>query len=352
MSSEGETYLDLRPGIDTPQVRRSKAANEAMKSNASVALNVAAPSRRASRLPKQVQFPLIVILSFSMSSLGYSMLNEGTKGELVAIAKAPESKYQVALLAAWRIFELAIGWYGNLDGYDLAALNVLSHGPSQYLAAAFYDISPWTAGACLAIDSISSLVPFLLLRPVSESHAPSSTVPNKEIIVDRTITLSTGLLAGLIYAVTFLVAVKTSFSTNFVLYFPGITRIEPALDSTYGFLTAIVLMGLFGIAAHSFIFTPFEATGRTAADTELEKFDPASATLAETLRWNAWGYHTRTKVAILRTATVMLLTWVSTFLQCYMTIKGVEAYGAAAYASIWALAAMATGTALELVGDV
>jgi hypothetical protein len=108
MSSEGDTYLDLRPGIDTPQVRRSKTANEAMESNASVALNVAAPSRRASRLPKQVQFPLIVILSFSMSSLGYSMLNEGTKGELVAIAKAPESKYQMALLAAWRMYVPAI----------------------------------------------------------------------------------------------------------------------------------------------------------------------------------------------------------------------------------------------------
>lgn len=104
MSSEGDTYLDLRPGIDAPQVRRSKVAHEAMESNASVALNVAAPSRRASRLPKQVQFPLIVILSFSMSSLGYSMLNEGTKGELAAIAKAPELKYQVALLAAWRMY--------------------------------------------------------------------------------------------------------------------------------------------------------------------------------------------------------------------------------------------------------
>ncbi len=26
--------------------------------------------------------------------------------------------------------ELGLGWYGNYDGYDLAALTLLSHGPS------------------------------------------------------------------------------------------------------------------------------------------------------------------------------------------------------------------------------
>lgn len=104
MAEEGETYLDLRPGIDTPRVRRSKTADEMMKSNASVPNNIAAPSRRASRLPSYVQFPLVIILSFSLSSLGYSMLNEGTRGELAAIAKVPESNYQVALLAAWRMY--------------------------------------------------------------------------------------------------------------------------------------------------------------------------------------------------------------------------------------------------------
>lgn len=26
-------------------------------------------------------------------------------------------------------FELGLGWFGNYDSYDLAALNLLSHGP-------------------------------------------------------------------------------------------------------------------------------------------------------------------------------------------------------------------------------
>lgn len=218
--------------------------------------------------------------------------------------------------------------------------------------AAFYDISPWTAGVCLAIDSLSVLVPFLLLRPLAETHVASPTVPNGEIIADRNILASTGLLAGLIYGVTLFLAIKTCLGTTFVLYFEGISRLEPVLDSVYGMATATLLVGLLGLAAQSFIFTPSAATpGRTTAVAEKDKFDPASATLGKKLRRNLWGSSERTQVVILRTAVVMFVTWLTTYLQCALTIQGVEPYGAAAYASIWALAAMMTGVALELVGD-
>jgi hypothetical protein len=175
-------------------------------------------------------------------------------------------------------------------------------------------------------------------------------MPNSEIITDRSITASTGLLAGLIYGATLFVAVKTYLGTTFVLYFEGITRVEPALNTNYGLIYATLLVGLLGLAAQSFIFTPFETTSPTV-DPSVEKFDPGSATLTDTLRYNLWGFSKRTQVVILRTGVVMFITWVNTFLQCVMTIQGVEPYGAAAYASIWAVAAMMTGTALELVGD-
>lgn len=198
-------------------------------------------------------------------------------------------------------------------------------------------------------------MPFRLLRPLSGAHTPSkhpSSVPNKEIIEDRGIQASTVVLYGLIYATTLFVACKSYLPTIFVLYFEGITRVEPAVESQLSSLLAGVLMLLCGLAAQGFIFAPFATTGRTRADTEIAKFDPVQASLGETLRWNLWGYTTRTKVAIIRTAVVVLVTWVSTFLQCAMTIKGVESYGAAVYASTWALAAMLTGLGLEVVGDV
>lgn len=65
---------------------------------------VNSPNRRASRLPASLQFPLIVLLSFSFASLGYSFLNESTRGELSAITKPPESSFEVTILALWRMY--------------------------------------------------------------------------------------------------------------------------------------------------------------------------------------------------------------------------------------------------------
>lgn len=62
------------------------------------------PSRRVSRLPGSIQFPLIVILSFSLSFVGYSFLNESTRGELATITRAPESSFELAILSLWRMY--------------------------------------------------------------------------------------------------------------------------------------------------------------------------------------------------------------------------------------------------------
>lgn len=204
--------------------------------------------------------------------------------------------------------------------------------------------------ACLAIDSLSALGPFVLLRPLSDAHAASPAVPNGEIVTDRSIKLSTGLLAGLIYGTTLFVAIKTYLGTTFVLYFEGITRVEPELNTKYGATAAALLVCLLGLAAHNFIFTPFETTPPTV-DPKTKRFDPVTATIADTLRWNLWGFNKRTRVVIFRTGLVMLATWVNTYLQCSITVLGVEPWGAAVYASIWAVAAAVTGAALELVGD-
>lgn len=57
---------------------------------------------RSSALPVAVQFPLVAVLSFSMASLGYSLLGEVTKGELAAVSRSQETWEEVGLLAGWR----------------------------------------------------------------------------------------------------------------------------------------------------------------------------------------------------------------------------------------------------------
>jgi hypothetical protein len=48
----------------------------------------------------------------------------------------------------------------------------------------------------------------------------------------------------------------------------------------------------------------------------------------------------------------MLVSGVNTFLQVFMTVEGVDAMGAAAYASVWVVAALLTGVSLGVVGAV
>ncbi len=178
-------------------------------------------------------------------------------------------------------------------------------------------------------------------------------MPNREIVADRPIQAYTTLLAGVIYSVTLTAAYKTFLPKVLVLYFEGIPSVEPAYSATtylFASVPAALLSLLFGLAARTFIFAPFATTGRTPEDAHIGEFDPVSATLRETVWWNLWGYTTQAKVAIARTAVVMLVTAVQTYLQCVLVVPGIESYGAAAYTSIWVAAAFLTGLGLGVVG--
>ncbi|CAJ2510006.1 Uu.00g059060.m01.CDS01 [Anthostomella pinea] len=302
-----------------------------------------------SKLPKPIQFPLVAILSLSLSALGYSLTWPYTKGVIAAHARLLNTWIEVGLVFGWRIFELALGWFGNYDGYDLTALNLLSHGPPLYLLFAHYDTPPSSLLLTLAIESLATYIPFRLLRPLSTAHGKPSAAPNAEIVADTSIALITTFLAGCIYSVSLLFAYATYLPTYLVVYFENLPSVARAHESSYiGLLPATLALGF---AAWAFLFTPAEATGRTPADAENEAFDPEAASLAETVRWNFWGWSTQTKVVMQRTALLMLVTGVNTFLQARLTLAGVESAGAAAWASVWVLAAAITGLALGVVGS-
>lgn len=223
------------------------------------------------------------------------------------------------------------------------------------LKSAFYGIRALTAGAYLGVDIVSAFLPFLLLRRLSSAHSAAPGTTNREIVVDRGIQVLTSLQSALVYGVVLFLASRTFLTNAMVLYFDGIPTIRPAADATlvgFGSPASQVLSLLLGLAARTFIFTPLVTTGPTAQDQEIAQFDPANATLGQTLAWNLWGYTTQTKVSIRRTAVAMLFTAVGTFLGTAMEIKGVERYGAAAYASIWVIAALVTGLSLRYVGSV
>lgn len=302
--------------------------------------------RNKSKLPALIQFPLVVILNTTIASLGYSLTHQSTKAVLVTHARVLDSLADVGILMGWKVFELGLGWFGNYDVYDLAALNLLSYGPPLYLLAAFYNTPPSALILSLIIEMLSTALPFALLRPLSTVHADPSSSPNAEVLTDKPVALLTTLLSGAIYSVVLYAAYATYLPMYLVLYFKDLPSVTAAHDATYLNLMPVTLA--LGLAATLFIFVP-----AVAEETEKpEPFDPATATLKETVGWNLWGWTKRTKVVITRTAVLMFVSGVNTVVQTALAVEGAEAIGAIAWASVWVLAAAFTGIGLGAVGNV
>jgi len=109
------------------------------------AVAVARGAGPASKVPTPLRFPLLVLLSLTLSSLLYSFTVEYVAADLAGVSSTLD-QWEVCGLVAWRTYviqtvprypkvsnryriELGIGWFGGYDGYDLAALSLLSHGP-------------------------------------------------------------------------------------------------------------------------------------------------------------------------------------------------------------------------------
>lgn len=226
-----------------------------------------------------------------------------------------------------RRFQLGVGWYGNYDGYDLAALSVLSQGPPLYLLATFYNVRFSSVATSLLIDVLTTYIPFRLLRPLSLAHAASSSelspkVPNREVVTDVSIQTITTLLSSAIYSVVLYGAYATYLPTYLVTYFEGLQTIEAAHQATPISLIPVTL--LLGLACKSFVFTPAAAAAPSLADSRAKAFNPASATLGETFWKNIGGYSRRTKIVAQRTLVLMLVSGVNTFVQSYVVVEGVE----------------------------
>lgn len=69
-----------------------------------------------SKLPRPLQFLLVVILSFTATLGLYSACNIFTKFELSGVSRRVNDPLEALIFPAWRIIELGVGWYARYDG--------------------------------------------------------------------------------------------------------------------------------------------------------------------------------------------------------------------------------------------
>ena len=199
---------------------------------------------------------------------------------------------------------------------------------------------------------MSNYIPFNYLRGSSaarSSKAPKSLVANQTIINDRSIQIYTSLVAAGVYAVVIYGSFYTWLPVFLIVHFDGLKDLSAAHSAALPYLIASFIP--VGIAAKVFLFTPAEGAKHDAFDAEIASFDPESATLQETIIYNAWGYSKNTRTLITRTAVLASISWLHTATKIYTSVAGADFVGAAGWSAIWAAAAIATGTAFAWVGD-
>jgi hypothetical protein len=229
-------------------------------------------------------------------------------------------------------------------GYDLAALTFLSHLPTLHLLTSFYTIRPTTVVTSLLVDVISTYLPFRLLRRILPPHAtspPKGVVANKSVINDLQIQFLVVVLGAAVYAISVFSSFTTWLPTYLVVHFNGLRDLSGVYTAQFQriLLTSVPI----GLATKVFLFTPAAGTPRDEADNRIAVFDPQSATLEETVRYNFWGFSARQRALYTRTAVLAGVTLVHTWLQVYVTVEGAEGYGAFGWAMVWSMAAVLTG---------
>ena len=206
---------------------------------------------------------------------------------------------------------------------------------------------------CLTIDLIAMCGPFYLLRSSLASHrlkTPKGAVANRSVINDYGVQGYTTLFATGIYGVVVYGSFATWMPTYLVIHFDGIKDISSLYS--VGFLVLCAAFLPTGLAAKTFLFTPATAAKPDSRDGVIASFDAETATFAETIEYNLWGQSARVRTLIQRTATLAAIVGSHTWLHTYVAVSGAEGFGAAGWASIWALAAVLTGAGFWWVGDV
>ena len=323
-----------------------------------------------STIPSILRFPVLVLMSMTLSFSLYSITSDFSTGELSLVSNTRDKWWEIAGLLALKVAELAYGWWADYDseyftapdyyaadrvqGMDIMCLTFMTHLPHLHLLKSFYNVSPGTILRCLAVDVSSNALPFGLLRkplPVHDSEASNKEVANRSIINDWPIQIYTMTLAAVIYSVVIFSSLRSWLPVYFIWHFDGIKDMAAAHDAQVPILVGSFIFTI-GWAMNKFMFAPSLGVRPDRFDAEIAMFDPETATFGETLWYNAFGYSKRSRTLIARTVTLAVACLLETELRTFIGVRGAEVAGGAGWGAVWATAALLTGIAFAWIGDV
>lgn len=213
----------------------------------------------------------------------------------------------------------------------------------------YYQITPLTASALVANEVLSIAIPTYLLRPVSAVHNPNAPLRNRYLLNSFQVQLSNNLLAIGVYVVVMFCALKTSQLNLFLITHFDLPTLEDAHRETPFMLIAKVAIAAY--ATRAFLLDPSIGAQPASGDaTPIEAFDPATATLPQTVKHNFWFFSRRTRTLIQQTAILSVFLSANTVQRC-LSLRGADSLGAAGYAGVWVLANVICAAWWVWVGD-
>jgi hypothetical protein len=192
-------------------------------------------------------------------------------------------------------------------------------------------------------------IPVWLLRSLSVAHNSNAPLRNRFLLKSMQVQLSNALLAICVYIVTIWGALKLNFLNIFLVTYFNIPTLEAAYAETP--LSIAIKVAIAGVAAKEFLLNPsIAAQPLSGTVTPEERFNPATATLDQTIKANVLPADKRKKTLFQQTVILNTFLFVSTVQRC-MTLDGSEAYGAAGYSALWVAANTVLSLWFSWVGD-
>lgn len=233
-------------------------------------------------------------------------------------------------------------------GWDVASFLFLTHLPTYSLLSFFYGVRPTSVLASYAITTLSTIIPFALLRrPTSVhdlSHASSGTVANRAILQDRPTTIYTTLAATSIFSVVIYASYASWLPAQLVVHFESIPDISAAHAGPAGLPVLFLTLTPAGCAVRDFLFVSSTGHSTATTDPESETVSREGEYLVTAVYRKTWcQLSTKTRILVSRTLVLAFSVLLNTIVQVAGTIRGVSAAGAFAWGAVWAVATLAVG---------
>jgi hypothetical protein len=226
---------------------------------------------------------------------------------------------------------------------------VLTNVPYAYLLLTYYNISTLTVAIHMNVEVLAIAIPTYLMRPASVAHKSNVPLRNRFLLNSVQVQSSNSALAIGVYMLVLYVGLKTNALNVFLVTYFDIPTLEWAYAETI--VTMFVKIVVAGISAKEFLLnSSIAAQPISGTATPAEVFDPATATLDQTLKANVLPVDRRVRNLVQQTVilnTLLILTTVPKL----MALAGTELIGAVGYAGLWVAANSIIATWYAWVGD-